>query len=419
VIAADEVVVVEGEKDVHTLHKSGIVATTTPGGASNAGNADLSPLAGKTVYVWPDNDDAGRGYAAAIVANLEQVVPPPRVFVVDNADLGLPPGGDVTDYRKQYVDEDDQSFGVSVRAVLAGATGSGPASEVWSNIKAAIDGKRYAVQTPWPALNRLTKALKPGTVTVLCGGGGASKSFMLLQMFIHMWANGENVALYELEDDRATHLARALAQISNCSGITDDEWCAENPHLAKEAYELHKDALDGFGRCMYHSPDNEVELDALSAWVKERAEAGARVIGIDPVTYAKGATGKPWDDDRRFITEIKQVARDYGASIVCVTHPRDGTSGRGKVAQDNLAGGRAWSRFTQNVLWLHLHKPEIKVTAIEAIAGTNFRREITCDRSIDLLKTRFARGQGLSIAYMFRRDNLTFDELGVIVDGEE
>ena len=62
---ADTVVVVEGESCVHALHKYGITATTSPCGALKAEHADWTPLAGKNIILWPDNDpvDKNLGYS--------------------------------------------------------------------------------------------------------------------------------------------------------------------------------------------------------------------------------------------------------------------------------------------------------------------------------------------------------------------
>jgi hypothetical protein len=56
VAIADTVLVCEGEKCVHAAHDIGIIATTSPGGSNSANKADWSPLAGKDVVIWPDND---------------------------------------------------------------------------------------------------------------------------------------------------------------------------------------------------------------------------------------------------------------------------------------------------------------------------------------------------------------------------
>lgn len=63
------VVLVEGEKaaDAAASLFPGHVAMTWQGGSNATGKADLAPLAGRTVTIWPDNDDAGRRCAAELV----------------------------------------------------------------------------------------------------------------------------------------------------------------------------------------------------------------------------------------------------------------------------------------------------------------------------------------------------------------
>ena len=80
------VIVVEGEPKVDVLAEMfpDYVATCSSGGSCQAKNSDWSVLAGRMVYVWPDNNDAGLKYAAAVaelvpqakVVNLPDWVPP-------------------------------------------------------------------------------------------------------------------------------------------------------------------------------------------------------------------------------------------------------------------------------------------------------------------------------------------------------
>lgn len=86
--------IAEGESCADALVKAGKVATTS-GGASSADGADWSPLRGRSVIVWPDNDGPGANYADAVAANLEALGC--AVQVVDVAALDLPDGGDVVD----------------------------------------------------------------------------------------------------------------------------------------------------------------------------------------------------------------------------------------------------------------------------------------------------------------------------------
>jgi DNA primase len=39
---------------------------TSSGGSNAANKADWSPMEGRDVSIWPDNDDAGRHYAAEV-----------------------------------------------------------------------------------------------------------------------------------------------------------------------------------------------------------------------------------------------------------------------------------------------------------------------------------------------------------------
>lgn len=81
--SASKVVVVEGEKSAELVTQLGLVATTSPHGASSAPTkTDWSPLKGKDVCIVPDNDPPGEGYALAVAAHLVALDPPARVKIV-------------------------------------------------------------------------------------------------------------------------------------------------------------------------------------------------------------------------------------------------------------------------------------------------------------------------------------------------
>lgn len=86
------VLVVEGEKTADAAGElfPDYVAVTAPGGSKAAGKADWSPLAGREVVAWPDNDKAGAAFAKAVVKH----VPQARVV---NLLKGLPDKWDLAD----------------------------------------------------------------------------------------------------------------------------------------------------------------------------------------------------------------------------------------------------------------------------------------------------------------------------------
>lgn len=74
IINASTVVLVEGEKKADALETVGVEATTAMGGAkADPAKTDWSPLAGKTVIVWEDNDEAGSGLAERVRPSLEAI----------------------------------------------------------------------------------------------------------------------------------------------------------------------------------------------------------------------------------------------------------------------------------------------------------------------------------------------------------
>jgi putative DNA primase/helicase len=90
----DFVVLVEGEKCAAAVIAAGIPATTWAGGAAALHKTDFSPLAGKIVVLWPDNDDPGRRAIESITKILIPItkgisivqIPPDRKEGWDAAD---------------------------------------------------------------------------------------------------------------------------------------------------------------------------------------------------------------------------------------------------------------------------------------------------------------------------------------------
>jgi len=94
--------VVEGEKAVAALHSLGLVAVSSQGGANKAAGGDWAALAGvPTVYLLPDHDQPGEGYARDVARALARMEPTPAVKVVRLPDL--PEKGDVVDWLQARV----------------------------------------------------------------------------------------------------------------------------------------------------------------------------------------------------------------------------------------------------------------------------------------------------------------------------
>lgn len=109
-ISTSEVVIlVEGEKCAQALIDAGYCATTAMLGAqAPASKTDWSPLSGKNILIWPDNDDVGMTYAincaeAALSAGAKKC----EVLAIPE---GMPGGWDVADALAESVPLDIDSF---------------------------------------------------------------------------------------------------------------------------------------------------------------------------------------------------------------------------------------------------------------------------------------------------------------------
>ena len=93
---AETVFITEGEKDCDALNAIGLTATTAPMGADGiktplesngkAGKTDWSPLAGKRVVLWGDNDEVGRRHMERVHRVLMRLTPAPEVYEISDAD---------------------------------------------------------------------------------------------------------------------------------------------------------------------------------------------------------------------------------------------------------------------------------------------------------------------------------------------
>jgi KaiC/GvpD/RAD55 family RecA-like ATPase len=97
IVKATDVFIVEGEKDVHTLEKMGMVATTSPFGAGKF-LPEFAKYFNKShhVVIIPDNDKPGRDHAEQAAAVLNGHVGSLKILTLAN----LSPSGDVSDWAE-------------------------------------------------------------------------------------------------------------------------------------------------------------------------------------------------------------------------------------------------------------------------------------------------------------------------------
>lgn len=98
ILKAEDVIIVEGEKDIETLREIGLVATCNPMGAGKWKPEYNQYFKGKRVAIIPDNDPQGKKHAETVAKNLKSIAS--SVKVVELPDLKEKE--DVTDWFKKY-----------------------------------------------------------------------------------------------------------------------------------------------------------------------------------------------------------------------------------------------------------------------------------------------------------------------------
>lgn len=176
IVQADRVVLVEGEKCADALIAQGIVATTAMNGANApVDKTDWSPLQNKQVVIWPDNDAAGKAYAAKAADAIKQAgahsvsiisIPDHKPSKWDAADA-VAEGEDVDMYIA--------TPWTSSTASKDSATTPAIVLEEW------LACKRF-VGDPSPRQWLIQGVFPMAQVSLLAASGGVGKSFLLAQL---------------------------------------------------------------------------------------------------------------------------------------------------------------------------------------------------------------------------------------------
>jgi len=107
---AQEVLIVEGEKDVDNLLALGFTATTCPMGAKKWRPEYNNNLKGKHVVLIPDNDNEGKEHVALVGASLNGTAASLKLLELP----GLPSKGDVSDWIATFADKTEAAEKLSV-----------------------------------------------------------------------------------------------------------------------------------------------------------------------------------------------------------------------------------------------------------------------------------------------------------------
>ncbi len=178
IASAEKVILVEGEKAADALIAAGVPATSAVCG-SNAptDKTDWSPLAGKQVLIWPDNDAPGASYAHAAAK---------AVLAANATSVGIIP---LPENKSEGWDAADAcAEGVDVRVFIDTAHPESIAAAPVATVPAYTVGAILDDDSPMPEDLIAPRILTPGGLTVFGGAPKVGKTDLLLIILAHMAA---------------------------------------------------------------------------------------------------------------------------------------------------------------------------------------------------------------------------------------
>ncbi len=302
-----DVVLVEGEKCADALAKIGIEATTASGGSNTKlDHTDWSPLAGKRVFLWADNDETGWEYMRRLEPVLEGIgcevlrVPLPE---------GVGKGWDAADAIAE---------GRDVVAILRGAI-----------VTPSTDHKAYMAHERWEEIEYqyegeiLEDVLPRVGVATLFGPSAGGKSFVVLDICTRI---AQGVQAFGRETERCGILYAAFE---------GHEGLRKRIHALKTIRGIRNIDLDLIDAPWLINDDRQWDQFslAISKHVEDFASRGVKlgIVVIDTLTSATaGSDTNSQADVTGAMKRLKRLSREHDLLILNVGHTGK-DNGRGMV----------------------------------------------------------------------------------------
>jgi hypothetical protein len=292
---------------------------------------------------------------------------------------------------------------------------AGAAKELRDHLHDFASGRLYCAPFSHPMLTDLTQALLAPSVTSICGEPGIGKTFFVLQELRHWFANGIDADAFFIEKDRKFHLLRLIAQLECNPAFVDARQMKDQQAMVDAAMVRHGELIDELGRHIHSGYASQLTLADMGDWCESMFAKDKRVLVIDPITLLDAGRDR-WIEDQKFMVRAQQLVTKYEASLILITHPKQGPNAH-KPTASGQAGGAAYHRAADTQIWLHKPAKPRRVF----YRGPSGMAQATFSIFGLLQKTRLGRGAGLELAFDFR--NLLFKEQGVVMkdspNGEE
>ena len=337
------VVVVEGEKTcdaaIELLHHRGCVVTTWAHGAGSVHKSDWSPLKGRDVVCWPDNDDSGveaMKHAAQLMLDAGA-----RSVRIVELPKGLPPKWDLADPLPDGLTMD------AVERLIDNAPAFEPeprqAEPEAEADDTGIDMSDVIVVSDWRGIEPPPRRwvvphwIPQGYVTGIYGAGGVGKTQLILQLANSVATGTTWVGLPISEtarvfawfcEDGEDELQRRQADFIRHARIDYSDRFALESRLGKDN--------------VLAAPNKLGIIQTTSVFDELRAKVkkfGAQFVLLDTVADIFGGNENIRTQVRLFLTTcLGRLAIEIGGSVAFTAHP----SQAGLRDDSGQSGSTAW-----------------------------------------------------------------------------
>lgn len=340
---ATEVVLAEGEKAAFALMGVGVCATTAMNGSGGiVDKTDWTPLAGKHVLIWPDNDAEGEDYAKRAASMIAKTG-------AKKVEILKPPAG----RPEKWDGADAVAEGLDVRHYLATAERVVIREEP-KVLPSFSFGDLLDDTSPMPADIIAPRLLTPGGLLVFGGAPKVGKSDFLMAMLAHMAAGQSFLGLSPPAPLRVFYLQAEVQY----------DYLRERVHglgLPQEAQGMLRENF--FITPQVHLMLDENGVRRVAEAIRQRfANQPPDIIAIDPIrnVFDGGPDGGGENDNNAmmfFLQERVEVLRrmvNPVAGIILTHHIRK--AGKRQIEEDPFqffsGAGSLRSFYTSGMLLL-------------------------------------------------------------------
>lgn len=337
IITTDRVILVEGEKCAQSLIDIGICATTAMGGAKAlVDKTDWSPLKGKNIIIWPDNDEPGKSYAQSAYEKLIKIGAKSVKIIDIPADK--PEKWDAADAIGEMVNVKEfieQAKFLDIAADSKNNTDNIKIKSINPKDFIGIPPEREWIIPDW---------LPKGCVTAVYGDGGVGKSLLIQQLMTSV-ATGREWLGYTTKPMRVYGLL--------CEDDEKEIWYRQyniNKQLGIEMSELDNIkyvSRVGEDNLLMTFGDKDVGklTSFFSLLEKDIEEFKPDLVVLDTAADIFGGYENNRTHVRQFIQNCcAKIARDANAAVLICAHPSDS----GLQRKTGTGGSTAWNNTVRS-----------------------------------------------------------------------